>query len=284
MWWPGTIPPKVPINEMTKEKLQWSVFRLLKILCVAATAACLGCVGSTSEAQKGRYQERPDVLVSAPQNTEGIVHEVRSLLNEKRYQEGIAQLKKAIELDPQNMQTYIDVARAYFAINDKAAAEVALNQALSVNPRSLDILLALAEYRDSIDKPDQAEVTYKQAVDVAPDNEAAYLKLAGHYQRRNQLTEAQATLEKLAASKPQSEIPQVYLGDFFTMIGQPDRAISAYKHATEINPASTHARDKLIAHYFDMGNMSEAEGKTNAILEKNQSMISWGSCSMHGYY
>jgi len=47
------------------------------------------------------------VLVSAPQNTEGLILRGRSLINEKRYQEGITELKKAIELDPKNIPAYI---------------------------------------------------------------------------------------------------------------------------------------------------------------------------------
>ena len=220
--------------------------------------------------EPAKARERAEiVLVSAPQNTEGLILKGRSLINEKRYAEGTAELKKAIELDPKNMQTYIDLARAYFAAKDPAAAESTLKQALTVDPRSTEILLALGDFRAMTAKLDQAEIIYKQAIDIAPENEIIYLRLVDLYQRHNRLADAEATLQKLASIKPQDEMPHVRLGDFFTSIGQPDKALASYQRATEINAGSTIARDKLISHYLDSGKVAEAESRTKAILEKS---------------
>jgi len=208
------------------------------------------------------------VLVSTPDNTEGLILKGRSLINEKHYAEGIADLKKAIELDPKNMQTYIDLARAHFATKDPAAAESTLNQALTVEPRSTEIMLALGDFRAITGKPEQAELIYKQALDIAPQNESIYLKLTDFYQRHNKFADVEATLQKLASIKPQDEMPHIRLGDFFTSIGQPTKALASYQRATEINAGSTIARDKLISHYLDSGKVEEAEKRTKVILEK----------------
>ena len=225
--------------------------------------------------EPGKAREQADlVLVSAPQDTEGLILKGRSLINEQHYAEGIKELIKAIELDPQNMQTYIDLARAYFAAKDPAAAEKALNQALTVNPRSTEIMLALGDFSATTGKPDQAEVIYKQALEIAPENEVVYLRLAGFYQRYNKWPEVEATLQKLAAVKPQDEKPQIYLGDFFAWLGQPDKALARYQRATQIDAGSINARDKLISHYLDSRNIEEAEVRTKVILEKNPKDLS----------
>ena len=57
-----------------------------------------------NEPAKARKQAEV-VLVSAPQDTEGLILKGRSLINEQRPAEGIAELKKAIELDPKNLRT-----------------------------------------------------------------------------------------------------------------------------------------------------------------------------------
>src|SRR5262245_45605584 len=133
--------------------------------------------------EPAKARERADiVLVSTPQSQEGLILKGRSLVNEKRYQEAIVEFKKAIELDPKNMQTYIDLARVYFASNDPAAAESTLKQALTIDPRSTEILLTLGDLRVATGKPDQAELIYKQALEIAPENEAIYVKLANFYQ------------------------------------------------------------------------------------------------------
>src|SRR5215467_16298600 len=58
-----------------------------------------------------KAREQADiVLVSTPQSAEGLILKGRSLLKEKRYQEAVAELKKAIELEPKNMGIYIELA------------------------------------------------------------------------------------------------------------------------------------------------------------------------------
>ena len=224
--------------------------------------------------EPAKARERAEIiLASTPQNTDSLTLRGRSLINETRYQEGIADLKKAIEAGPNTMGTYISLARAYFATNNLSAAEATFNQALTINPRSLEIMLALGDFRDSTGKPDQAEAMYKQAIETASDNEALYLRLASHYQTHNRLTDAEATLLTLADRTPQSALPQIHLGDFFTTIGQLDKAFSSYIRAAEINPTSDIARDKLISHFLDMRKLSQAEPKIRTILAKDERAI-----------
>ena len=220
--------------------------------------------------EPAKAREQADiVLVSAPQNTEGLILKGRSLINEKHYAEGIAELKKAIELDPKNMLTYIELARAYVFTNDIATAEAALKQALTIDPRSKEILLALGDFYVTTGKPDQAEIIYKHALDIAPEHEEIYLRLASFYQRYGKWPEVQAALQKLTALKPQDEKPHIHMGDFFTSIGQHDKAIASYLRATEVSPGSVIARDKLIMHYLDTGKTNEAETKVKDIIGKN---------------
>ena len=220
--------------------------------------------------EPAKAREQADmVLVLAPQNTEGLILKGRSLINETHYAEGIAELKKAIELDPKNLHTYIELARAYVLAKETAAAEAALKQALTITPRSAEILLALGDFRVTTDKPDQAEILYKQALEIAPENEEIYLRLADFYQRYGRWTEVEAALQQLAALKPQDEKPHIHLGDLFTWLGQPDKALASYRRATEVNPGSLIARDKLISHYLNIGKTQEAAAKVKDILEKN---------------
>jgi Tfp pilus assembly protein PilF len=220
--------------------------------------------------EPAKAREQADiVLVSAPQNTEGLILKGRSLINEQHYAEAIAELKKAVELDPKNMRTYIELARAQVFAKDTPAAEETLKKALTIDPRSTDTLIALGDFRITTGKPDEAEIIYKQALDIAPQNEEIYLKLASFYERYGKWAEVEATLQKLTTLKPQDEKPHTLLGDFFTGIGQRDKALASYQRAIEVNPGTPIARDRLISHYLDTGKTGEAETKVKGILEKN---------------
>ncbi|MDH4185716.1 MAG: tetratricopeptide repeat protein, partial [Nitrospira sp.] len=220
--------------------------------------------------QPKKAREQADIiLVSTPLSTDGLILRGRSLVNEQRYQEGITELKKATELAPDNMRTYIELARAYVSSKNPDAADAVLKQALAVNSHATEILVTLGDLRAATGKLGEAEVIYTQALNAAPQNELLYLKLASFYQRGNKLAEAEATLQKLAERTPQDEKAQIYLGDFFSWTGQPDKALASYQRATDMNPDSQLARDKVIGYYLDHGKITEAESKIKVVLEKN---------------
>lgn len=218
----------------------------------------------------GKARERAEiVLTSAPNNTDGLILKGRSLAGERRYKEAIEELKKAIASDPNKMETYIDLARTYFAATDHGAAEEALSQGLKVAPRSIQLLTALGDFRVTTGKPDQAELIFKQVLDIESANESAHLRLSELYLRNNRQADAEGILQKLVASKPKDETPLVRLGDFYSTIGQPDKALASYQRAAEMKPESSLARDKVIAHHLDHGKIAEAESHVKAILGKN---------------
>jgi tetratricopeptide (TPR) repeat protein len=61
----------------------------------------------------------------------------------------------------------------------------------------------------------------------------------------------------------------ILLGDLNTELGQRGKALNSYQKAVEVNADSVSARDKLIDHYLDTGQLDEAERRVTPILEKN---------------
>ena len=222
-----------------------------------------------SEPAKAR--ERADlILASAPQDKEGLILRGQSLIREKEFDQGIAELKKAIELDPKNIRVYIGLALAYMQKRDVAAAEAILQQALSVDPRSSEARLALGDFFILTRKPDRAEAEYKHARDLEPDNEMIILKLAEYYKVAGKWPEAEVTYQQLVEKRPKDEKPVLILADFYKFLGHRDEALATYQRAIGINPASIPARNKLIDYYLDIGQLAEAEHLSSPILEKNK--------------
>ena len=63
------------------------------------------------------------MLAATPQDSEGLVLRGKSLLNEKEYDQGIRDLKKAIEADPKNVRIYIELGLAYAVPDDDVATQ-----------------------------------------------------------------------------------------------------------------------------------------------------------------
>lgn len=225
--------------------------------------------------EPAKAREQTDIiLASAPQDKDALFIRGRSLIIEKRYQDGIEELKKVLALDPKNGGVYLELSRAYFFTNDRATAEGTLRQGLAANPRSTDLMLALGDFHLAAGKPDLAETTFKQIVETAPENEAARLRLAGFYQRSNKLAETEDTLKNWATAYPGNERPHIHLGDLYHWMGNRDKALASYRQAETLNAKSLIARDKLISLYLDAGNLGEAEPRVKAILDKNSGDLS----------
>ena len=225
--------------------------------------------------QPAKAREHAEVvLASTPQNTQGLILHGQSLISEKEFEKGIAELKKAIELDPKHIPTYLTLAQAYLQMKNVAEAEHALEQALAADPKSIEAIVAMGDFRLISGKPNEAEAQYKHALELAPDKDVLYLKLAGFYQLANKWAEAEATYEKLAAAKPKDETPQLILGEFHKQTGQRDKALASFQRAAELNPSSGIARDKLLDTYLDMGKLDEAEKGVQAIYDKNKKDLS----------
>ena len=221
--------------------------------------------------QPAKARERAEiVLASAPQNTQGLILHGQSLISEKEFEKGIAELKKAIELDPKHIPTYLTLAQAYMQMKNAASAEQALQQALAADPKSVEATAAMGDFRLLTGKLDEAEGYYKAAIDLAPDRDAVYLKLGGFYQMTRKWNEAEATYQKLAAAKPKDENAQLILAEFYKHVGQPDKALTSFRQAIELNPSSVPARDRLIDQYLIMGKLNEAEQQVQAIYDKNK--------------
>jgi len=95
-----------------------------------------------------KARERAElVLASAPQDAEGLMLRGRSLIGEEVYDEGIAALTKAIELDPHNLRAYLDLSQAHLRTKNVPAAEAALKRALAIHPKALEAQLALGDLR-----------------------------------------------------------------------------------------------------------------------------------------
>ena len=100
----------------------------------------LGSPGSYTQLSAEGHKAKPYiVLTSSPQDPRGHVLRGRSLIAEKKLEEGISELKKSLELDPKNEQIYLDLARAYLAMKNPEEAVASLEQGLHITvprPRS----------------------------------------------------------------------------------------------------------------------------------------------------
>jgi tetratricopeptide (TPR) repeat protein len=213
-------------------------------------------------------EQADEILASAPEDVSGLVLRGQSLVTQKDYENGITDLKKAVELDPTSINIRIDLARAYVLMKDFTGAEAALHEALTVDPRSSEARLELADFFAQTGHADKAEAEYKRVLDMAPDLQVGYTKLAGFYQSQGRYSDAERMYQQLVV-RYDMEGPQIHLGDYYTYVGQIEKARAAYQRAAALNPRSVAARNKLLDCDLNAGKLDEAEARIARILEKN---------------
>ena len=215
-----------------------------------------------------------EVLLKAnSKDAEGLSLRAHSFLREGKLTQGIADLKKAIELNPSNVRVHIDLARVYAQMNMLPNAGRTLEQARAVAPDSLDVVVSLADYYFLTKQPGEAERNYERAIALSPTNETVYAKLADFYQATHQWSAAESALLKVASLRPDSAKPQLLLGEFYVLTGRQDKALEVFRHAVEIEPTSLATKNRLIAGYLDAARFDEAQEMISAILKRDKNDI-----------
>jgi len=191
------------------------------------------------------------VLASWPQDPKGHLLRGRSLIVEKELAEGIKELKKSLELDSENEQVYIDLARAYLTLKKPEEADAILDQGLTKKANSTTLILAKGDFYLLQGKHTEAEAQFQRALELDPENNGLYVKLARYYQATQKWKETEAVLQRLATRKPASETPQLLLGAFYTFMGDGAKALTHFQKGVEFNPKSERARNLLINFHLD---------------------------------
>ncbi len=197
----------------------------------------------------------------------------------------VESFETAIELDPTNVQYYIDLISLLTLEGD---AENALLWAERVNvlePNNDEVLTSVAaayllngERLAEVGNRTEAELQYQKAVDAAqrgvqinPNNADAYAYQAGALisQNRDNFTEAQDLVDTALAINSQSATVHFYRAIVFETQGYYNQAIESYETARQLNPAYIDASLALAYSYFYTDNRQRAILVLRDLIEVN---------------
>ncbi len=102
-------------------------------------------------------QEYQRALQASPHSPIILNRLARVLVQREKYDEALAYLKQAQELDPDNVGTYIQLGRVYNAKKNYAQARAALEEATQINPFNPTIYRYLSESYAALGEQDKAK-------------------------------------------------------------------------------------------------------------------------------
>jgi tetratricopeptide (TPR) repeat protein len=166
-------------------------------------------------------------------------HQVRAhLLRQlRRTQEALLASLKAVSLEPENPQLFVDLVASYAADGQAEAAEGVARLALSKFPRHASVCIALCDLL--AERPDKQEYAalLRHAIHLDPGNVGALLRLARHLLAAGELAEAEQVLRAVQRQEPKSQPAAALLSDVLERTGRLPEAIAALRGALAAAPA-----------------------------------------------
>ena len=203
------------------------------------------------------------------------------------------------QLEPENLETKIQLASFYLLAKKRIEAEKRINEVLAKNPDNIKALYlhagVLSSKKDEIEKiqkvydrileldpkqvkamlvlariyqargnSDKAEIILKKAIETNPDNINSHKTLFGFYLSQKKLDSAEIILENLALQRPDNFEPQVMLGNFHGARQENEKAEAAFLKAVDLAPEEV-IPHMLIARFY---NSIEKPQKAEIFIKK----------------
>ncbi|MBV9959772.1 MAG: tetratricopeptide repeat protein, partial [Acidobacteria bacterium] len=119
-----------------------------------------------------------EVLQKNPNHIEGIILRASILSAKNRpAEEVLAEINRAIALDPKRIDSYLSLARFHLNHNDPAKAEETFRRAIQINEGSAAAHTQLGKFLAQLNRTGEAETELQRAVAVEPANRESHLAL-----------------------------------------------------------------------------------------------------------
>jgi tetratricopeptide (TPR) repeat protein len=149
--------------------------------------------------------------------------------------QGVAELRRALQLDPSNDAAVRSLASAYAQQGELREAEQTYLQAIRMRPRYWANYSWLGVFYHSTGRFDDAVRMFEKVTELAPDNHRGYYNLGAMYYLLGRWTEAEKAYKKSLALQ---ESGQGYsnLGTLYFFRGRYAEAVGAFEKAVQLSP------------------------------------------------
>lgn len=180
-----------------------------------------------------------------------------ALRAEGRYEEALAELRAAIEENPDLTSAHLTMGEIYKERGDHTRAAESFGSAARLEPANFDAQFNHGLALQLIDRLAEAVRAYLRALSLEPADARANLNLATAYFQLGEPEQALPYARRASRYAPEDGPTRVNLGSILTALGRHDEAVRAYEAAAErMEPTAP-----LLL------NLAEALGKTGRYAE-----------------
>ncbi len=162
------------------------------------------------------------------------------LLSKGRMEEGKAEMRTAISLDPSDTRKFITAM---------VLSGLTQTEMRSVIPEDAESLILFGNYKEGIEDPEGALQAYLDALSVmkktgtqGPD---IYQRIAALYEKDGLIERAIATYEEGVREIPSDYELRIGLAKLYEKTGVPEKAVAQYEYALRLRPSDQYAENRL---------------------------------------
>src|SRR5574344_406366 len=161
-----------------------------------------------------------------------------ALFKAKKFEKAIDILNKSIELEPENVKSYAELALSYQALDKNDLSEQAFIKTFELDSSLTDLRFDYGNLLAEMGKYDKAINEYKKYIEAYPDNAEAYKNLALAYKKTDNMDLATLAYEKAYAKNPNDIDTQKELAYCYHQKQDYTHALKFYDMALKANPDS----------------------------------------------
>jgi tetratricopeptide (TPR) repeat protein len=176
---------------------------------------------------------KPQPVVLPDAEATAAVDRANQLASQGFREQALAELEKAIAINPRLTTAYMGVGDIHKQDGDYQAAEKSYARAADLEPRNFDAQYNHGLMLQLLSRVSEAVVSYLKALSVRPDDFDANLNVATAYLQLGEASQALPYAERAARLKPDSGAAHVNLGAAYAGLERHDEAVSQYQQAAE---------------------------------------------------
>ena len=213
------------------------------------------------DGDNGLLRETSEKLIQdSPLDPRGYLLRAESESKNKQTDAAARDLKRAIEISPQNALPYVAMGNFLRQEGSNKGAQRYYEEGLDRDPRNIEALAGIVSILDEQRGSAEAIERVEQQLTKTPDSDGAYLLLAGLKMGRKDLPGAQGSLQKAIGINPHNVDALILLSKVQMARGERDSAIATAYQLVASSPQDVHA-------YFFAGTMEELVGRTQKAEE-----------------
>ena len=295
-------------------------YAIVLSLVVAATFILSGC--TNPEKAKAEYLSKGDAYLKESKFQEASLEYRNALqIDDKlaaahwglaqayeglqRFQEAFDELRKTVELDPNNLDARVKLGNFYLAAARGRAETIAeaeklanqilqkdpnhieghilmgsvlfaqghhdkafaeLNQAISLDTKRVESYLSLARFYTATKDQAKAEETYQRAISINSNSGLAHTEYGRFLVTANRSAEAENEFMRAVEVEPSNRGSRLMLASFYLVNKQVDKAEQAYKELAALDPGKPESQAVLADFYSSVNRLDEAVRTYQEIL------------------